>query len=296
MGLAHELFGGRLLPVGTLYDPFINRGLDALNYACYQDARFLLVATPSGVSLAPEGGAHQSVGTPLVGLSQDGLAAFEPAYADELACLMGWAFDYLQNDGSGHSSTGWERDLDGGSVYLRLTTRPIPQPDRTLDEAARGAVVDGGYWRVPPGPRTRLAVVYQGTLAPEATAAVEALEEEGEAAALLAVTSADRLNAGWHAAQRRRQSDGRAGPAHVERLLAALPRDAALVTLLDGHPATLSWLGGVFGHRTFPLGVEHFGQSGDTAALYAHHRVDTDAVLDACAHALVEQLTTLSHC
>ncbi|MFP4125979.1 MAG: transketolase, partial [Alphaproteobacteria bacterium] len=172
MGLAHALFGGRLLPIGTLYDPFINRGLDALNYACYQDARFLLVATPSGISLAPEGGAHQSVGTPLVGLAQDGLAAFEPAYADELACLMEWAFDYLQNDGAGRSPTGWERDLDGGSVYLRLTTRPIPQPGRALDDAMRRAIVDGGYWRVPPGPRTRLAIVYQGVLAPEALAAV----------------------------------------------------------------------------------------------------------------------------
>ncbi|MFP4269356.1 MAG: transketolase [Alphaproteobacteria bacterium] len=296
MGLAHALFGGRLLPIGTLYDPFINRGLDALNYACYQDARFLLVATPSGISLAPEGGAHQSVGTPLVGLAQDGLAAFEPAYADELACLMEWAFDYLQNDGAGRSPTGWERDLDGGSVYLRLTTRPIPQPGRALDDAMRRAIVDGGYWRVPPGPRTRLAIVYQGVLAPEALAAVAALAEEDEPAALLAVTSADRLNAGWHAAQRRRQTDGGGGAAaHVERLLAALPRDAALVTLLDGHPATLSWLGGVFGHRSFPLGVEHFGQSGDTAALYAHHRVDTDAVLDACACALVDRLVGSSH-
>ncbi|MFP4125991.1 MAG: transketolase, partial [Alphaproteobacteria bacterium] len=100
----------------------------------------------------------------------------------------------------------------------------------------------------------------------------------------------------WHAAQRRRQTDGGGGAAaHVERLLAALPRDAALVTLLDGHPATLSWLGGVFGHRSFPLGVEHFGQSGDTAALYAHHRVDTDAVLDACACALVDRLVGSSH-
>jgi hypothetical protein len=48
-------------------------------------ARFILVATPSGITLAPEGGAHQSICTPLIGMSQDGLAAFEPAFADELA-------------------------------------------------------------------------------------------------------------------------------------------------------------------------------------------------------------------
>ena len=100
LGLSHSLFGSRLLPIGTLYDPFIQRGLDALNYACYQDARFIVVATPSGLTLAPEGGAHQSISTPLIGMAQDGLAAFEPAFVDELAVVLAWAFDYLQRDGS----------------------------------------------------------------------------------------------------------------------------------------------------------------------------------------------------
>src|SRR3712207_1745645 len=99
LGLSHSVFSARLLPIGTLYDPFIARGLDALNYACYQDARFILAATPSGVSLAPEGGAHQSIGTPLIGMAQDGLAAFEPAYVDELSVVLRWAFDHLQKDG-----------------------------------------------------------------------------------------------------------------------------------------------------------------------------------------------------
>ena len=96
LGLSHSINGERLLPIGTLYDPFIPRGLDALNYACYQDARFMVVATPSGITLAGEGGAHQSIGTPLIGMAQDGLAAFEPAYVDELAVIMRWAFDYMQ--------------------------------------------------------------------------------------------------------------------------------------------------------------------------------------------------------
>ena len=96
LGLSHSIFGERLLPVGTLYDPFIERGLDALNYACYQDARFMLVATPSGVTLAPEGGAHQSIATPLIGMAQDGLASFEPAFLDELAVVMRWGFEHMQ--------------------------------------------------------------------------------------------------------------------------------------------------------------------------------------------------------
>src|SRR5208283_3149341 len=117
-GLAGPLFGTRLLPIGTLYDPFIKRGLDALNYACYQDARFILVATPSGITLAPEGGAHQSVLEPLIGIGQDGLAAFEPAFVDELAVIVAFALDYIQRDGGGElSERNWLRDETGGSVY-----------------------------------------------------------------------------------------------------------------------------------------------------------------------------------
>src|SRR3546814_20902094 len=96
LGLSHEINGKRLLPVGTLYDPFIQRGLGALNYACYQNARFMVAATPSGITLAPEGGAHQSIATPLIGVAQDGLASFEPAFVDELAPGMRWGFDHMQ--------------------------------------------------------------------------------------------------------------------------------------------------------------------------------------------------------
>ncbi|MCC2111633.1 MAG: transketolase, partial [Hyphomicrobiales bacterium] len=152
-GLSHSLFGERLLPVGTVYDPFIMRGLDALNYACYQDARFLIAGTPSGITLAPEGGAHQSVGTPLIGMSQDGLAAFEPAFLDELSVLMDWTFDYLQRDGDGDpDERTWLRDETGGSVYLRLTTRALEQTMRRRDPVFSQGVIDGGYWLREPGP------------------------------------------------------------------------------------------------------------------------------------------------
>ena len=170
------MFGERLLPVGTLYDPFIARGLDALNYACYQDARFLLVATPSGVTLAPEGGAHQSVGTPLIGMSQDGLAAFEPAFSDELAIILEWALEYMQRDGAAADTAEWSRDAGGGSVYLRLSTRPLEQPQRPL-AALRDGVVDGGYWLRPPGPNAEVVIAYQGVVASEAIAAAAHVAE-----------------------------------------------------------------------------------------------------------------------
>jgi pyruvate dehydrogenase E1 component len=281
-GLSHSLFGERLLPIGTIYDPFIARGLDALNYACYQDARFMLVATPSGVSLAGEGGAHQSIGSPLIGMAQDGLAAFEPAFADELAVIMDWAFDYMQRDGEARADlAGWPRDISGGSVYLRLSTRTLEQPPRRVDASLSDAIIHGGYWLRPPDPSCEAAIVYQGALASEAIAAAGMVGGDGRNVAVLAVTSADRLNAGWHAAQRARRDGDRTATCHVETLLGALPRHCGLVTAIDGHPATLGWLGSVFGHRATTLGVEHFGQTGTVADLYAHYGVDAATIAKA---------------
>ena len=276
-GLSHSLFGERLLPIGTLYDPFIARGLDALNYACYQEARFLLVATPSGVSLAPEGGAHQSIGTPLIGMAQDGLASFEPAFADELACIMEWAFAYMQRDAAKADRADWQREAGGGSVYLRLSTRPLEQPRRPADSIRQG-VIDGAYWLREPGPNCEVVIAYQGTVATEAIAAAGSLGEGRRDVGILAVTSADRLNAGWQAAQTAR-INGRTSTSHIERLLAPIPRDTLLVTVIDGHPATLSWLGSVHGHRVAALGVEHFGQTGTVADLYRHFGIDRNSIL-----------------
>ncbi len=278
-GLSHSLFGERLLPVGTLYDPFISRGLDALNYACYQDARFLLVATPSGVSLAGEGGAHQSIATPLIGLGQDGLAAFEPAFADELAVIMDWGFDYMQRDGKGtEESAAWPRETSGGSVYLRLSTRPLEQPPRPMTPTLSTDIIRGGYWLKPPEPGCEVVIAYQGVLASEAIAAAGQIGSDRRNVAVLAVTSADRLNAGWHAAQRaRRLGDARAS-CHVEDLLRAVPRHCGIVTAIDGHPATLGWLGSVLGHRATTLGVEHFGQTGTVPDLYRHFGIDAGAI------------------
>ena len=269
-GLQHELRGARLLPVGTVYDPFVNRGLDALIYACYQDARFLLVSTPSGISLAPEGGQHQSVNTPLIGIALDRLVAYEPSYVDELTILLRHAFAHMQAP-------------DGSAAWLRLSTRQLQQPARRLDEAA---VIAGAHWVVPPGEGAPLVLAYQGPVAPEAEAAFAELRDEVPDAGLLALTSADRLHAGWLAALRARR-EGRCADSHIERLLAPLAPGAALVTVLDGHPAAHAWLGAVRGNRVVPLGPDRFGQSGDIPDLYRAYGMDTDAILDACAQALL---------
>ncbi|BAI74289.1 pyruvate dehydrogenase E1 component (plasmid) [Azospirillum sp. B510] len=282
LGLSHSLFGERLLPIGTVYDPFIMRGADQLNYACYQDARFMLVATPSGITLAPEGGAHQSIATPLVGMAQDGLAYFEPAFTDELAVVMRWAFDYMQRDGEGApGERNWLRDETGGSVYLRLSSRALEQPTRTMDADLARDIVDGAYWLRRPGPNAQVVIAYTGAVAPEAIAAVGMLGEDRRDVGLLAVTSADRLQAGWSAAQRARERGLGHARGHIERLLEGVPPHCALITVVDGHPTTLGWLGSVAGHRTRALGVEHFGQTGTIADLYRHYGIDAHGIVAA---------------
>ncbi|MCW5685239.1 MAG: transketolase [Pseudolabrys sp.] len=283
LGLSHSINGERLLPIGTLYDPFIARGLDALNYACYQDARFIVVATPSGITLAGEGGAHQSISEPLIGLAQDGLAAFEPAFVDELAAIMAWSLAYIQKDSDGatHNDDNWLRDETGGSVYLRLSTRPVEQMQRAMTPTLRQNIVDGGYWLREPGPNAQVVIAYTGAIAPEAIAAAGLMGEDRRDIGVLAVTSADRLNAGWTAAQRMRERGLVHARSHVERLLDRLPPHCALVTVCDAHPATLGWLGSVNGHRTRALGVEHFGQTGSLAELYRHYGIDSAAIIAA---------------
>ena len=280
-GLSHALFGKRLLPIGTVYDPFVARGLDALNYACYQDARFIIVGTPSGVTLSYEGGAHQSIGSPLIGMSQDGLAAFEPAFVDELAIIMQWAFAHLQKDGgSDLDERTWLRDETGGSVYLRLSTNPIEQPGKRQDDAFRQGTIDGAYWLRKPGPNCDVVIAYQGAVAPEAIKAAGLIAQGRRDIGVLAVTSADRLNAGWTAAQRARSRGHAAALSHIEALLQDLPSHCRLVTVIDGHPATLAWLGAVIGHQAIPLGVEHFGQTGTIADLYRHFGIDAASIVE----------------
>ncbi|HEX6661401.1 MAG TPA: transketolase, partial [Sphingomicrobium sp.] len=271
-GLSGDLFGERLFPIGTVYDPFIARGLDALNYACYQDARFLLVATPSGNTLGPEGGAHQSINPPLIALGQPGLRHYEPAFADELAATMEEAFRLID-------------DPDGESTYLRLSTRSIHQVERTDDSWREGALT-GGYWLRDPGPNAEAAIVAMGAVMPEALAAWEELREDIPDLGLLAVTSPDLLHRGWTAAQASRWG-GERKPSHIEQLLSRLAPSAGLVTLADAAPASLSWLGGVLGQRVAPLGVEKFGQTGSLADLYATYRLDGDAITEAAAEILL---------
>jgi pyruvate dehydrogenase E1 component len=275
LGLAAPHFGTRLIPVGTVYDPFIARGLDALNYGCYSDARFLLVGTPSGLTLGPEGGAHQSINTPLIGMGQPGLAYFEPAYADEVALFMRWAFEYLQQP-------------EGSSVYLRLSTRQIAQVERTNTDWEADAL-KGGYWLRRPAAGAEAAIIFTGAIAPEVLAAYEQMLDDIPGLGVLNVTSPDVLHREWSASKAARWTDRDAQASHAEDLLSILAPSAGIVTVIDGSPGALSWLGGVHGMRVSPLGMDRFGQTGDLPDLYGTYRLDAAAIIDAMAELFLKR-------
>ena len=290
-GLAGELFGERLAPVGSVYDPFIARGLDALIYALYVRARFVLVGTPSGISLAPEGGAHQSTVTPSLGIELPGLRTYEPVFGRE----VGWTL--LEGiRGCLEPAAG-----DGFATYLRLSTRPIEQAlaepvERRLGiEGWRDAVLAGGYRLIdaseaaeplPPGSPI-VNVIAAGTVVPEAVAAVRTLHHEEIAANLIVVTSAERLAAEQHGLRLAAIRDGRAAPAgHLGTLLPPAERRAPIVTVADAASHALSYVGGVFGAPVVPLGVDTFGQSGTIPDLYGSAGIDADHIVEAAILAL----------
>jgi pyruvate dehydrogenase E1 component len=219
--------------------------------------------------MSAEGGAHQSINTPLIGMGQPNLTYFEPAFADELAAMMGHAFDLLQRP-------------DGSSVYLRLSTRVIPQAPRE-DDAWQADMLKGGYWLRRPEGRADAAIVFTGAVAPEAIEAWEGLREDLPGLGLLNVTSPDLLHRGWSMRHAARWLGERPAPSHVETLLSVLAPGAGLVTVLDGAPAALSWLGSVRGCRVSPLGIDRFGQTGDLPDLHRQYRLDAPAIYDAAA-------------
>ncbi len=269
LGLTAELSGTTLLPIGTLYDPFVTRGLDALYHALYAGARFVVVATPSGVSLAPEGGAHQSIVTPGIGIALPAMAYYEPAFAREV--------EWILLDGLRHIAA-----RTGESLYLRLSTRPIDQRlAPPADETYRTAVLRGGYRLIDArgergwDPERAVHLFAAGVMAPEAVAAARALREASLFASVFIVTSPDRLYRGL-----------REPRPYLESLVSAEEEDVPVVSVLDGHSHALAFLGAALAVPQMALGVDTFGQSGARADLYRHYGIDAPAIV-AAARVLV---------
>jgi pyruvate dehydrogenase E1 component len=254
LGATWSRDGQPLLPVGTIYDPFVSRALEPWSFGIYAGGQSILVGTPSGVTLGPEGGAHQSVITPSIGIEQPGCVAYEPAFGQDLEWCLLHALSRLGRPG-------------GESAYFRLSTRPL---DQALHSGTREEAIGGGY-RLRPEPYAQVVIVVMGALVPEAVAAAGLLRDDaGIAAEVVCLTSADLAFRSFQA----RAGLGEGDPKLLERLF---PHDVPIVTLLDGHPHTLAFLGGPIAC----LGVQRFGQSGDITELYEHHQIDAESVVGA---------------
>ncbi|MBC2935153.1 pyruvate dehydrogenase [Nocardioides sp. zg-1228] len=270
LGTTWSRWGERLIPIATIYDPFVSRALEPWSYGIYAGGQSILVGTPSGVTLAPEGGAHQSITTPSIGLEQPGCIAWEPAFASDLE----WTFLHAA------SRVG----IPGGtSSYFRLSTRPLdpalarlPEEPSLLERRRRQAIAGGYRLSAHPAGRDDVTLVGVGAMMPEVIAAAEVLADSGVTAGLVCLTSPDLVFRSFQQHGVREAGDGdivgEIFPAHAP---------APLVTVQDGHPHTLSFLAGVRGDRIRCLGVTDFGQSSSLAEAYALHQIDTSDIVDA---------------
>jgi pyruvate dehydrogenase E1 component len=277
LGLSAELCGQHLIPIGTVYDPFVCRGLDALIYALYSGAKFIFAGTPSGVTLSPEGGAHQSTVTPSLGAEIPLLQAYEPCFAQELEWILLEALRQCCDR------------VHGRSTYLRLSTKPVEQElfrpalERLGANELRRQVLAGGYrlvdWRQadPAGLKERLVhLATTGAMIPEAVEAAATLRRRGVAVNVLNLTSPRRLFEAW-----RTREVYQSGASPFDWLIPAHERYAPIVTVHDGASHALAWLGSVYGAMVIPLGVDNFGQSGTRADLYRHFGIDAQEIVEA---------------
>jgi pyruvate dehydrogenase E1 component len=263
LGLAHDHHGETLIPIGTVYDPFVLRGLDALIYSLYNGSRFIVAGTPAGITLSSEGGAHQSSITPSVGLELPGIVQTEPTYAK--------ALEWLLLEGVRDLS-----DVNGSSLYLRMSTRPIDQSP--IDDAERRIggtelhrqILAGGYRLLEPGSGEPLVIAASGPVMPEVLAAADLLDDEGVAPIVLDITSLNRLYSGWAGSlsSAARASAMPEGVGHLEELILPNERSAPILTVHDAASHSMAWLGSVFGQRVVPVGVDRFGESGSIEELY----------------------------
>ncbi|MCU1600380.1 MAG: Pyruvate dehydrogenase component, partial [Frankiales bacterium] len=266
LGATWSKVGQPLLPVGTVYDPFVGRALEPWSFGVYGGGQSILVGTPSGVTLAAEGGAHQSITTPSIGLEQPGVTSWEPAFALETE----WCFlDALSRLGR----------PDGESAYLRLSTRPLDQSLAQLPEdleQRRRDVLAGAYLLRSTG-APDVTLVGVGALVPNVVGAADLLAAEGISADVVVVTSYDRV---WRAVQSRR---GQLRGAAVDEgvLSRAFGGRAPMVTVLDGHPHTLAFLGTIAGNPVTCLGVSVFGQGGGVDEVHAYHGLDARSIVGA---------------
>ncbi len=285
LGLSHDHHGQHLLPVGTVYDPFVLRGLDAFIYGIYNDSRFVVAGTPAGVTLAPEGGAHQSTITASVGAELPNLTAVEPTFATEVDWLLCDALDRLSH-------------ADGTSTYLRLSTRPVDHApfasalERIGADELRRQVIAGGYRLVDASPDDRpgVTLVTTGVMAPEVLAAAQVLDDEGVQASVVQLTGADLVYRDWQRTVRAASQAATAQRAAcvLDRLIPEPERDRPIVSVHDAASHSLAWIGSAIGTRQYTLGVDRFGESGTIDDLYEITGIDIGSIVNTALLAISE--------
>ena len=288
LGLSQEINGNLLFPIGTLYDCFVPRGLDAFYYGLYSGSKFIVVGTPSGITLAPEGGAHQSTITGSIGIELPGISTYEPCFGQELEWILMAGLKNIQTRSS--------------STYLRLTSKPVEQSLFTVPTSAeererlREQVIRGAYRLVDcsgetgyqPG-KNVVHVFTVGAMISEAIAASRELSAQGIFANVFNVTGAGPLYREFQNSRHAGISGGTALSHLLDELVPASERNVPVVTVVDGHPHSLAWIGAALNAPTCPLGVVGFGQSGTPADLYREYKIDAASIRAACLQSLKKQ-------
>ena len=286
LGLSFEMDDELLYPIGTLYDPFVRRGLDAFVYSIYSGAKFIAIGTPSGITLAPEGGAHQSLVTPSIGIEMPDVAFYEPCFGQELEWIM---LDALENVRTRSHST-----------YLRLTSKrvdqelfSVPEEGSVERERLRRQVLEGAYRLVDrrgeddyhPG-ENAVHILASGAMVPEAVEASRQLLDEGVYANVISVTGPGPLYKRYQDSVRAAMKFGYDRSRFMADVVPSADRAAPVITVVDAHPHSLAWMGGALNTTSFPLGVSGFGQSGSRTELYREYEVDVDSIMSASFSAL----------
>ena len=285
LGLSYETNGDLLFPIGTVYDPFVRRGLDAFFLSIYGGSKFMVIGTPSGITLAPEGGAHQSLITPSIGAEMPELDFYEPCFGQELEWVMMEALERIRRR---------ER-----SSYLRLTSKRVDQAffdfpsNPEAIERLRLQVINGAYRLIDMkqtdgyDPNSNVVHIFtSGAMVPESIEASQKLLEEGILVNVINVTGPGPLYRNFQNLVRdTMRGEGRMAPFLVD-VLSIEERKAPIVTVVDGHPHSLAWLGSALSTRVLPLGVTEFGQSGTSEELYKEYLIDSESIMAACFGAL----------
>lgn len=297
LGLSDVHSGQKLIPIGTVYDPFVLRGLDSLLHGVYSESRFIIAGTPSGVTLAPEGGAHQSSITASVGIELPGMVLIEPSYAT--------ALDWLLCDAISSVATLTLKNKKEVVYYFRLSTRAVAQDpfekakDRIGEENLRNQVLNGAYQLIDGkvalqelGIESAFApeinLVSTGVVIPEVLAAAQQLTEKGIIANVVDVVSPSRIFQNWQSSTKNAIQDisQLQGSNFIETLIS---NKNPIVSVHDASSHAMAWLGSALGVHQISLGVDAFGQSGTIPDLYRINQLDTESIVKAATYAIAKK-------